>query len=348
MEEACARGAVRDDGEDGGIALAERRAARRRAADLDLRQIFAAKSLDDHDVAVAQPIFTFQEIRKSRLPGRRAMNRAPASGHEHRRVRAGRLVALRVLALDVRLVLVVRVLERADLQPILHERLDELHGHRRLARLVRARDEEHRGRISSSGIEQVRPPVLREARLVFPEAGDPGVEGLPGRDQPSVRRGARQEVDRRDVVAVLVFLGPPAEAVRIEVEERLEEPQVRLVRAEERGVRDVHLHAPAALARVLLERGLEDVRAEDDSGHAERVRGARPRRPRRATARREARTAASSRAPPTGSSPRRGSRPGRRAPSPASACSATGGPRRASPRSRLARERAHPSASARP
>ena len=173
----------------------------------------------------------------------------------------------------------------------------------------------------------------RIAPSSFGERRDPGIEGLPCRDQPPVRRGARQEVDRGDVVAVLVLLGPPAEAVGVEVEERLEEAQVRLVRAESRRVRHVHLDAAARLPRVLLERGPEDVRAEDDARHPEGVRRARRPRPRRATARRGARTAASCRAPRRGSCPRRGSRPDRRARSRASACSATGGPTRASRRS---------------
>lgn len=53
------RGAVRDDGDDRGIPLAEWRAARRRAANLDLRKRFTPVSLDDHDIAIAQAIFTF-------------------------------------------------------------------------------------------------------------------------------------------------------------------------------------------------------------------------------------------------------------------------------------------------
>jgi hypothetical protein len=54
------RGAIRHDGDDGGIRFAERCAARRRAADFDLRERrLAAESFDDNDVARAESIFTF-------------------------------------------------------------------------------------------------------------------------------------------------------------------------------------------------------------------------------------------------------------------------------------------------
>ena len=50
---------IRHDGEDVRIVFAKWRASRRRAADLDLRQFLVPKSLDDHDIALAEPIFPF-------------------------------------------------------------------------------------------------------------------------------------------------------------------------------------------------------------------------------------------------------------------------------------------------
>ena len=71
------------------------------------------------------------------------MHRASSPRDEDRGFGARRLVALRVLAGGVRLVLVVRMLDGAHPQPVLHERLDELHGDVRLTGFVGAGDEEN-------------------------------------------------------------------------------------------------------------------------------------------------------------------------------------------------------------
>ena len=51
--------AICDDRKDARIILGKRRSARRRATHLDFRIRLAAESLDDDDVAPAQPIFPF-------------------------------------------------------------------------------------------------------------------------------------------------------------------------------------------------------------------------------------------------------------------------------------------------
>ncbi len=112
-----------------------------------------------------------------------------------------------------------------------------------------------------------------EARDVGREARNPLVKRFPGSDETTVCGRARQEVDSRHVVAVLVLLGPPAKAAGIQVMERLHEPEIRLVGTERRRVRHVHLHAAASLSCVLMERGPEDVRTEDDARHVQGVPG---------------------------------------------------------------------------
>ena len=126
------RSKVRDDGDDRRIRFAERGAARRGPADFDLR----------NDASPRNPSTTTTSHRRSPYSPSKKTDRGgfsggppegvrgseaeppPGSGaprscvrNEHRRVRAGRLVPLRVLALDVRVIFVVRVLEGADLQP---------------------------------------------------------------------------------------------------------------------------------------------------------------------------------------------------------------------------------------
>ena len=187
------RGLVRHDGDDVRIVLAERRAAGGRAADLDLRveprsgiprrprrrtraSPYSPSKKTDRAGRSWAPARARARVRSRRFPWP-PVHRASPPRDEDRGLGARRLVALRVLAVGVRLVLVVRVLEGADSQPVLHERLDELHGDRRLAGFVRADDEEDDRGFSSNGIEQMRPArAPRNAPRRSAKARDPGVQ----------------------------------------------------------------------------------------------------------------------------------------------------------------------------
>ena len=155
-------------------------------------------------------------------------------------------------------------------------------------------------------------------------------ERRPRLDRLALARRAAEEVEGGHARHELVRLGAPREPRRAPAARAWStrgEPGPE--RAEALRVGDVELDAVAADAGVLVPGRHEARRPEADAGEPLARRG-RPRAAaRRATARRRARTAAWCRAPPRGSSPRAGTSPGRRAPSPASACSATGRPRAA-------------------